>query len=90
MRAKITSLQCFSFFVCVLPSQPTKLISWLQEQLKFVYDTLEEFVLCGHTYFPAKEISQRLKEKSVRPAGCKHNEYERQYAVRYQSLGAKA
>jgi hypothetical protein len=47
-----------------------------------VYDTLEEFVLCGHTYFPAKEISQRLKEKSTRPPGSKQNEYEREYAVR--------
>jgi hypothetical protein len=60
-------------------------MSFLQEQLKFVYDTQEEFVLCGHTYFPAKEISQRLKEKSTRPPGSKHNEYEREYAVRFFS-----
>ena len=60
-------------------------MSLLQDQLKFVYDTLEEFVLCGHTYFPAKEISQRLKEKSGRPPGSKLNEYEREYAVRPQT-----
>jgi protein tyrosine phosphatase len=34
------------------------------EQLKFIYDTLEEFVLCGYTYFPVNDISQILKQKS--------------------------
>ena len=72
----------WAFFPPVMFANHPQLIAFLQEQLKFVYDTLEEFVLCGHTYFPAKEISQRLKAKSVRPPGSKHNEYERQYAVR--------
>ena len=54
----------------------------LQEQLKFIYDTLEEFIVCGYTYFPVKDLSHHLKQKSVRKPGRKNNEYEREYAVR--------
>ena len=54
----------------------------MQEQYKFVYDTLEEFVLCGYSYFPVKEISQRLRQKSQRKPGCKLNEYQKDYMVR--------
>ncbi len=28
-----------------------------------MYDTLEEFALCGYTYFPVREISDRLRAK---------------------------
>ena len=64
-------------------------MSLLQDQLKFVYDTLEDCVKCGHTYFPAREITKRLKDKSNRPTGSKQNEYEREYAVRLiRSLAA--
>lgn len=54
---------------------------FLQEQFKFVYDTLEEFVMCGYSYFPVREISQRLKQRSARKPGSKQNEYEREYKV---------
>ena len=61
---------------------PDLLTYVLQEQLKFIYDTLEEFVLCGYTFFPVKDISQHLKQKSVRNAGSKTNQYEKEYGVK--------
>ena len=36
------------------------------EQYKFVYDTLEEFIVCGNSFFPVKELSQKLKLKSAK------------------------
>lgn len=52
----------------------------LQEQYKFVYDTLEEFVICGNSWFPVKELSQRLKEKSLKDNVTKMNSYQKEYA----------
>lgn len=51
-----------------------------QDQYKFVYDTLEEFVISGNSWFPVKELSQRLKEKSVKDNVTKMNAYQREYA----------
>ena len=62
----------------ILPREPI-----LQDQYKFIYDTLEEFVQCGYTYFPVKEISQALRDKSKKQeAGKRINQYEKEYAVR--------
>ena len=56
---------------------------FFQEQLKFIYDTLEESVVCGHTYFPVKDISLHLKQKSVHPTKSrKSNQYAKEYGVR--------
>ena len=54
-----------------------------QEQLKFVYDTLEEFVVCGYTYFPVKDLTHYLKAKGQKDkqSGVKQNQYEREYTV---------
>ena len=60
--------------------------AFLQEQLKFIYDTLEEFVLCGYTFFPVKDISQNLKLKSTRKPGCKTNQYEKDYSVIFKHV----
>ncbi|KAG7200252.1 hypothetical protein KM043_017723 [Ampulex compressa] len=49
------------------------------EQYKFIYDTLEEFVVCGTSWFPVSELSQRLKQKSVKNPITKMNEYQREY-----------
>jgi hypothetical protein len=46
-----------------------------------VYDTLEEFVVCGTSWFPVKELSQRLKQKSMKNVITKMNEYQREYQV---------
>ena len=54
---------------------------YLQDQYKFVYDTLEEFVVCGASWFPVTELSQRLKQKSMRNPVTKVNEYQREYQV---------
>lgn len=51
----------------------------IQDQYKFVYDTLEEFVVCGTSWFPVSELSQRLKQKSVKNPITKVNEYQREY-----------
>ena len=72
------------------PSCITSLTNpFLQEQLKFIYDTLEEFVLCGYTFFPVKDISQNLKLKSTRKPGCKTNQYEKEYSVIFKMSFSK-
>ena len=72
--------------VCLLVLPPCDLnpSTWpkKKEQLKFVYDTLEEFVVCGYTYFPVKDLTANLKLKSQRKSGAKHNQYEKEYTVR--------
>ena len=77
LRPKINSLTN-----CVLHPSPCFCNNLLQDQLKFVYDTLEEFIVCGYTYFPVKDLSHHLKQKSLRKPGRKNNDYEREYAVR--------
>lgn len=54
-------------------------LSITQEQYKFVYDTLEEHVVCGVSWFPVSELSQRLKQKSQRDPVSKLNEYQKEY-----------
>ncbi|XP_072156410.1 receptor-type tyrosine-protein phosphatase kappa isoform X2 [Bemisia tabaci] len=49
------------------------------DQYKFVYDTLEEYVVCGVSWFPVKELSQRLKQKSMKNPLTKLNDYQREY-----------
>lgn len=44
-----------------------------------MYDTLEEFVVCGTSWFPVAELSQRLKQKSIKNPITKMNEYQREY-----------
>ncbi|CAG4986937.1 unnamed protein product [Colias eurytheme] len=50
-----------------------------EEQYKFVYDTLEEHVVCGVSWFPVSDLSQRLKQKSQRDPVTKLNEYQKEY-----------
>lgn len=49
------------------------------EQYKFVYDTIEEAMFCGRTWFPVSELHKRLKHKSQRNPLTKKNEYLREY-----------
>ena len=51
------------------------------DQYKFVYDTLEESLQCGSSWFPVSELSSRLKTKSMRNADTKINEYQKEYEV---------
>lgn len=49
------------------------------EQYRFVYDTIEEAMFCGKTWFPVCELHKRLKHKSQRNPVTKKNEYQREY-----------
>lgn len=49
------------------------------EQYKFIYDTLEEHVVCGKTWFPVSELSDRLKAKARRNSLTKMNDYQMEY-----------
>ncbi|XP_065569831.1 receptor-type tyrosine-protein phosphatase kappa-like isoform X2 [Artemia franciscana] len=49
------------------------------DQYKFVYDTLEEYVICGPSWFPVSQLSARLKEKSQKLPGMKINEYQKEH-----------
>lgn len=51
------------------------------DQYKFVYDTLEEYAVCGSTYFPVTEISARIKQKSVKNPFTKLNDYQHEYEI---------
>lgn len=51
------------------------------DQYKFVYDTLEEYAVCGFTYFPVSEISTRIKQKSVKNPFTKLNDYQHEYSI---------
>ncbi|XP_055320351.1 receptor-type tyrosine-protein phosphatase U isoform X2 [Sitodiplosis mosellana] len=50
------------------------------DQYKFVYDTLEEHIKCGKTWFPVSELSERLKAKARKDPVTKMNEYQKEYA----------
>lgn len=54
-----------------------------QEQLKFIYDTLEEYVVCGTSFFYVHQLSERLKQKSLKDRSTKKqlNDYEKEYSV---------
>ena len=58
----------------------------LQEQFKFVYDTLEEYVVCGTSFFYVQELSERVKAKSLKDKQTKKhpNEYEKEYSVSHR------
>ncbi|CAH1965424.1 unnamed protein product [Acanthoscelides obtectus] len=51
------------------------------EQYKFIYDCLEDHITCGNSWFPVSELSQRLKQKSVKDTVTKMNEYQREYML---------
>lgn len=48
-------------------------------QYKFIYDALEEANISGQTWFPVSEISQRMKQKSMKNPITRQNEYQREY-----------
>ncbi|ODM88668.1 Receptor-type tyrosine-protein phosphatase kappa [Orchesella cincta] len=51
------------------------------EQLKFMYDTLEEYVICGKTWFPVSELSSLLKHKIMKDPHTKINEYQKEFLL---------
>ena len=65
-------------------------VAVLQEQYKCVYDTLEEYTVCGTSFFYVHQLSQRLKQKSLKERSSKkqQNEYEKEYSVSLNCLPA--
>lgn len=51
-----------------------------KDQYKFVYDTLEEHIVCGKTWFSVSELSERLKAKASKDPVTKMNRYQEEYA----------
>ena len=51
-----------------------------QEQYTFVYEALEEFLTCGHSYFSVSVLSQTLKRKSMKGPNGK-SEYQIEFEV---------
>lgn len=51
------------------------------EQYKFVYETIEEWHVCGKTWFHVSEISQQMKPKSTKNKVTNQNEYQREFEV---------
>jgi len=49
------------------------------EQYKFVYDTIDEALFCGKTWFPVADLHKKLKHKSQRNPLQKKNEYLVEY-----------
>ncbi|XP_055381732.1 receptor-type tyrosine-protein phosphatase kappa [Condylostylus longicornis] len=49
------------------------------DQYKFVYDTLEEHVVCGKSWFPVAELSENLKLKAKKDTVTKMNKYQMEY-----------
>ena len=61
-------------------------ICWLnrnvQDQYKFIYDTLEEYCRGIDSRFPVSELANKIKEKTVKDQKLKKNAYALEYAVR--------
>ena len=68
----IFSYQSWNNWCCFVP---------LQEQYKFIYEAIEEYLICGHSYFPVSELSKVLKRKSMKGENGK-NEYQLEFEVR--------
>ncbi|XP_055836626.1 receptor-type tyrosine-protein phosphatase mu isoform X2 [Episyrphus balteatus] len=51
------------------------------DQYKFVYDTLEEHLTSGNTWFPVSELSECLKAKSLKDPITRINEYQKEYLL---------
>ncbi|CAG7697896.1 unnamed protein product, partial [Allacma fusca] len=46
-------------------------------QLKYIYEALEEYLICQHTWFPVNELSQRIQKYSE----PKCDEFKREYQL---------
>lgn len=52
-----------------------------QEQYLYIYDTLDEALMCGKTWFSVTEIAHKFKQKSQKNPITRVNEYQREYTV---------
>lgn len=49
------------------------------DQYRFIYETLEECIQCGVSWFPVADLSQKLKHKSMKHGIGRLNEYQKEY-----------
>ena len=56
--------------------------NFIQDQYKFIYDTLEEYCRGIDSRFPVSELANKIKEKTVKDQKLKKNAYALEYAVR--------
>lgn len=50
-----------------------------QEQYKFIYETIDEYYVCGKTWFHVSDISGQLKAKSVKDKVTRKNDYQLEF-----------
>ena len=79
---KVSANKCKMF----LFSEFGKWVVFIQDQYKFIYDTLEEYCRGIDSRFPVSELANKIKEKTVKDKKIKKNAYALEYAVR---LGAE-
>ena len=54
----------------------------LQEQYKFIYETLVEYTRGIDSRFPVSELANKIKERGVKDKKTKKNAYQMEYGVR--------
>ena len=55
---------------------------FLQNQYKFVFDTLLEYTRGIDSRFPVSELANKIKERGVKDKKSKKNVYQMEYEVR--------
>ena len=56
----------------------------LQEQYKFIYETLVEYTRGIDSRFPVSELANKIKERGVKDKKTKKNAYQMEYGVRIE------
>lgn len=56
-------------------------IIFLKEQYRFVYETIEEWYICGKTWFHVNDIGLQMRHKSIKNRTTKRNEYQTEFEV---------
>ena len=54
----------------------------LQDQYKFIYETLVEYTRGIDSRFPVSELANKIKERGVKDQKTKKNAYQMEYGVR--------
>ena len=79
---KNRSLKASTLLVTKSDSSSELYNNFIQDQYKFIYDTLEEYCRGIDSRFPVSELANKIKEKTVKDQKLKKNAYALEYAVR--------
>ena len=71
----------FSFFGYKMVKLRNIKVKFVQDQYKFIYDTLEEYCRGIDSRFPVAELANKIKEKTVKDKKLKKNVYALEYSV---------